>query len=89
MLIVGWFLLGLLLGASNLNSIQHAVSRLFEYRVMRIFWTNYVTRLMITGCGLLLAVQWGIIPLLAMFLGILIFHWALLFPSIRNVLIRS
>jgi len=85
---IGWFAFGLLLSVVNILSLNHSVSGLHDLRSTRTFWIGYTFRLALTGLGLLLAVQFGHIQLLAVFLGILVLRWALLLPKFNRFLLN-
>jgi len=85
---IGWFALGLLLSVINILSLNHSVSGLHNLRSTRRFLMGYTFRLVLTGLGLLLAVQFGHIELLSVFLGILVFRWALLLPKFNRFLLN-
>ena len=86
---LSWFILGLLLSAFSIVSINRSVSILFYYKSMRTYWMRYVFRLLLVGFGLLLAVQWGAEQILAVFFGLIIFRLMMLFPKFARYFTRS
>ena len=86
---LSWFLLGSLLSALSVVSINRAISVLYEHGSMRIFWVRYVFRLMLAGTGLLLAVQWGVEQILAVFCGLIFFRLLILFPKFTRYFSQS
>ena len=89
MQLISWFVLGLSLSAISVVSINRTISMMRANGSMKSFWTRYIFRLVITGLGLLLAVQWGVKQILAVFLGLITFRMFLLLPRFTHYFSQS
>lgn len=84
---LGWFILGLAISRVNVLSLTRTITGLHDKSSMRTVWMSYTFRFVFTGLGLLLALQWGALQAITVFLGILVFRWALLLPGFRRFFI--